>query len=292
MRSLQTVLFALATILPAAMFGCSSDSGGGGGSGGSSGTGGRGGSGGSTGGTTGGSAGGTTGGSAGGSTGGTGTGGSTGGTGTGGSTGGTGTGGSTGGTGTGGSTGADGGAAVACGAGKSTPMGAVIDNFDGMKQVLEWRVANDGNNAGTVVMPTGSLEVTVAGPNTLALGALASWAAFNRPCMDASNYQGIQFKVSGTVTNLELRVPTPATYPLADGGVCTDATKCSYAHYRKIVPQATVTAGGMVQVPFSELMPPWGAPPPFDKSAVIAVVFLTTDADMTHKFTIDDIAFY
>jgi hypothetical protein len=129
--------------------------------------------------------------------------------------------------------------------------------------------------------------------DTLALGALAPWAASSRPCMDASSYQGIQFKVgASTVTNLELRVPTPATLPLIDGGVCTDDTKCSYAHYRKIVPQATVTAGGMVQVPFSELMPPWGAPAPFDKSAVLSVVFLTTDANAGHKFTIDDISFY
>ena len=94
------------------------------------------------------------------------------------------------------------------------------------------------------------------------------------------------------MTNLELRVPTPATLPLIDGGICTNDTQCSYAHYRKVIPQATVTAGGMVQVPFSELMPPWGAPAPFDKSGVLAVVFLTTDIDTTHKFTIDDISFY
>jgi hypothetical protein len=49
----------------------------------------------------------------------------------------------------------------------------------------------------------------------------------------------------------------------------------------------------MVQVPFSELTPPWGAPAPFDKSAVLSVVFLVpTDMNTAHKFTIDDIEFY
>jgi hypothetical protein len=281
MRSLQKTLLIL-TMLPVAAGGCSSDSNGGGtgGTGGSSG-----GSGGSTGGTTGGS-----GGSTGGTTGGTGTGGATGGSGgsTGGTTGGTGTGGTTGGT----SGAGDGGAAVACGMGKTTPTSAAIDNFDGMKQVIEWRVADATMPAGAPVMPMGALTVPVTGKETLALGALATWAASSRPCMDASAYTGIRFKVSGDVDSLEFRVPTPATLPLADGGVCANDSQCGYAHYRKVLPKPTATLT-MVQVPFSELTPPWGAPAPFDKSAVLSVVFLVpTDMNTAHKFTIDDIEFY
>jgi hypothetical protein len=272
---------------------CSSDDnkGGTGGTGGA--TGGRGGSGGTTGGSAAGS-GGTTGGSSagsGGSTGGSaaGSGGSTGGSsaGSGGSTGGSGTGGSTGGSGTG-----DGGGAVAaCGLGKTAPAMAIIDNFDGMKVTLEWRTADAANPAGAVVTPMGNLKVMVTGADTLAVGALAMWAAMNRPCMDGSQYTGIQFDVTGTVSNLLFRVGTPATLPTADGGTCTDAAACGYAHYQKDV-TSSLAAGGQVKVAFADLRPPWGSPAAFDKSALISVVFLTTDKDTTKSFTIDNISFY
>jgi hypothetical protein len=289
MRSLQKALCILA-ILPAAMAGCSSDSNGGGGSGGSGGSGGKGGSGGSTGGSTGGTG-------TGGSTGGTGTGGSTGG-----STGGTGTGGSTGGTGTGGSGGSTGGSTggadgppSACGGMKKAPTGTVIDNFDGMSQVAGgWILYHAADTAvGKPITPMGSMEVTVVGKDTYVATLLAMWAASNRPCMDGSAYQGIRFKASGTVKDLYVRIGTPATYPVAEGGICMDNMKCGWTHYQKNV-SATLMAGGTAQVAFSELMAPWGAPDPFDKSALLSLVFLTTDPDttMTKKFTIDDIEFY
>ena len=288
MRSLHKALLIL-TLLPVAAGGCSSDSNGGGtgGTGGS--TGGRGGSsggsGGSTGGTTGGSGtGGSTGGSSGGTTGGTGTGGTTGGT-----TGGSGTGGSTGGT-----SGGPDAAPSACGGMKTVPMNAVIDNFDGMTQVAGgWAVYHDADTAvGKPLMPVmGKLEVSVVGANTHAATLLAMWAATNRPCMDGSAYQGIKFKVTGDVKDLFVRIGTPATYPITEGGICADNAKCGWTHYQKNV-TASLTGGGMAQVAFSELTPPWGAPAAFDKSALLSIVFLTTEPMMTKKFTIDDIEFY
>jgi hypothetical protein len=179
-----------------------------------------------------------------------------------------------------------------CGMGKKAASGTVIENFEGMTQVLEWLVAFKGDVKGKAAVPAnGSLTVQVLGPETLALGALASWAAKDRPCMDGSTYTGIQFKLSGNVTDLHFRLGTPATYPLDDGGVCTSATLCAYAHYEKItaVPSATPTE---VKVAFSDLKPPYGAPDPFDKSALISLIFLTLDTDTTHTFTIDDISFY
>ena len=131
----------------------------------------------------------------------------------------------------------------------------------------------------------------MVGNDTHAVAALAMWAAFNRPCMDGSAYQGIQFKVSGNVTDLLVRIGTPATYPVTDGRHLHRRRQVQLAHYQKNV-TASLTAGAVVKVAFSELTPPWGSPAAFDKSALVSLVFLTTDKDMTHKFTIDDIAFY
>jgi hypothetical protein len=302
MRASKLIPLLLALAIPAAVtgVGCGSSSptnngGGTGGdedtggkpaTGGKSGTGGKTGTGGAMGGSGGdtGGAGGSTGGS-GGSTGGAG-GGDTGGAG--GSTGGAG--GSTGGS--GGATGGAGGAsgAIACGMGKKAPTGAVIDNFDGQKQVLEWLQADAMHTAGMKITPMGSMKVTVTGNETLAAGALATWAMANRPCMDGSMYTGIQFNASGTVTNLLFRIGTPATYPVAEGGTCTSPTACEYAHYQKNVTAMLGTA--VIKVPFAELTAPFGTPAPFDKSALISLVFLTTDTNTAHSFTIDNISFY
>jgi hypothetical protein len=257
--------------------------------GGKSGTGGKAGTGGSTGGSSGdtGGAGGSTGGS-GGDTGGAG--GSTGGAS--GSTGGAG--GSTGGAGgdTGGSGGAGGTTAVACGMGRTKPASAVIDNFDGMKLVVEWDEADDINTNGTKINPTGTLKVTANGKNNYAVGALASWAAVNRPCMDGSMYNGIQFNVTGNVTGLFFRITTPATLPAGkDGGICTSDTLCNYAHYQKDI-STSLPAGGLVKVPFMDLKPSFGTPAPFEKSSLVGIIFRTTDTNTAHTFTIDNVSFY
>jgi hypothetical protein len=195
--------------------------------------------------------------------------------------------------GTGGSSGAGGSSATgACGMGRKTPTGPVIENFAGMSQVVEWLVADMKNTKGTSVPAMGgSMNVKVTGPETLLLGALATWAANDRPCMNGSTYQGIQFKVSGTVTGLLFRIGTPATYPVMDGGTCMSDTMCAYAHYNKDIgkPAATPT---MVKVNFSDLAAPWGMPAPFDKSALISLIFLTLDTDTTHSFTISDVSFF
>src|SRR5205085_4159304 len=142
--------------------------------------------------------------------------------------------------------GAGGTTAVACGMGRTKPLSAVIDNFDGMTKVLEWDQADDMNTMGTKIMPTGSLKITSNGKNNYALGALASWAAMNRPCMDASTYMGIQFNVTGNVTSLFFRVVTPGTLPLSEGGICTSATACEYAHFQKNI-STSLPAGGLVK---------------------------------------------
>jgi hypothetical protein len=175
--------------------------------------------------------------------------------------------------------------------GKTTARGAVIENFDGSSQVLEWLLADRTNLQGTPVAPMGKLTVPVTGAETLALGALASWAAMNRPCMDGSTYTGIQFSVSGNTSNLLFRIGSPVTYPLTDGGTCNSATLCAYAHYQKDV-TSSLAAGGLVKVAFADLTAPFGMPAPFDKSALIALIFLTLDTDTTHSFTIDDVSFY
>lgn len=233
-------------------------------------------------------------------TGGTGTGGN-GGVGTGGS-GATGTGGSgasgsggtgSGGTGTGGSSGSGGSGGetpIACGTGKSTPTGALLENYDGTTQVLEWRQADKANPGGTVIEPMGSMTIHPTGEESLATGALAMWAMKNRPCMDGSAYSGIEFDVSGTVTSLLFRIQTPATLPVSDGGACTDDTKCGYSHYQLDVTSSL--SAGHVRVDFASLTPPFGMPDPFDKSALVGLVFLTLDADMGHGFTIDNVQFY
>jgi hypothetical protein len=181
--------------------------------------------------------------------------------------------------------------AVACGMGRAKPTGAVIDNFDGMKQTVEWRLSDATQMHDKVVMPNGSLNVVVTGTDTLAVGALAFWAAMNRSCMDGSSYMGIQFTVKGNVTTLLLQVATPATYPLADGGTCNSATLCAYAHYQKDI-TASLPTGGTVKVAFADLKAAFGTPAAFDKSALVALVFLTHDATATHSFNIDNISFY
>jgi hypothetical protein len=191
---------------------------------------------------------------------------------------------------TGGSSGGDASASAACGMGKTAAKGATIDNFDGMSQILEWLLADASKPAGTAVSPKGQLMVPVTGKETLALGALAMWAAKDRPCMDASAFKGVQFKVSGTVSSLQLRFGTPATLPLDEGGTCASPA-CGYAHYSKDI-SPSVAAGGMVQVAFADLKVAFGAADPFDPSTLVSIVFLTLDEDKTHSFTIDDIAFY
>jgi hypothetical protein len=264
---------------------CSSDSnngGGTGGAGGSSGAGGRGGSSGS-----GGSAAGSGGSAAGSGGSSAGSGGSTAGSG-----GSSGSGGSAGGSGgSGGGTADTGPAAPGCGMGRKAATGPTLDTFDGMSQVLEWRVAYKGMYAGMKITPTGSLQVTVLGEETHAVGDLALYGATERPCFDASAYTGIQFKVSGTVNKLLFRLTTPATIPVAEGGICMSDTLCAYAHYQKDI-TASVAAGGTVKVAFAEMMAPYGSPAPFEKNSIIGLLFLTLDTDKTHTFTIDDITLY
>jgi hypothetical protein len=178
--------------------------------------------------------------------------------------------------GSGGASGSGGsGGAVACGTGKTKPTGPVIDNFDGMTQVIEWRQGDKINTMGTQVFPMGELVLVPTGEESLVLGALAKWAKENRPCMDASDYAGIEFDLKGNVSSLFFRVPTPVTIPVADGGVCTDMTSC-YGHYQADL-KGSLTAGH-VKVPFSSLTPAFGTPAgPFDPSTIVSIVFLTLD---------------
>lgn len=194
-----------------------------------------------------------------------------------------------------GAPGAGGGAVAgnACGMGRTVPTSAMIDNFDGMTQVLEWDQADMAHPMGNFkIMPMGMLTVMASnnGTNgTYAAGLIAHWAAANRPCMDASTYMGIKFTVTGNTTDLKFRVATPGTTPTTDGGICAD-TLCAYAHF-----QADVTASlaaGTAQVPFTMLMQPWANSSVFDKSALTEIVFLTTDTTAGHSFTIDNISFY
>jgi hypothetical protein len=310
MRASKLVLISILVATPAVLSNCSSSGGGKnagtggsdeetGGSGGGTATGGKPGTGGKGGSGTGGSAG-DTGGSTG--TGGSnetggagGTAGSNGGSGgadTGGSGGG-GSGGSAGTGGTGGSAGqggSGGSSAVACGMGRAVPTGPVLDNFDGMKQVQAWEQAYAGHPS-MVLMPTGALKVTVLGTETYADGLLAPWASTNRACMDASKYTGIQFTATGNVTSLFFRIGTAGTYPVSEGGTCANLTTCGYAHYQKNVTTG-LTGGAPTKVAFADLVPPFGTPPPFDKSSLITIIFLTQDTNTAHSFTIDNILFY
>jgi hypothetical protein len=107
--------------------------------------------------------------------------------------------------------------------------------------------------------------------------------------MDSGAYTGIKFSVTGNTTDLLFRVATPATYPTAEGGSCA-GTECAYAHYQKDVTASL--AGGSAMVAFSELMKPWDNMTTFFKTDLVGLVFLTTDVDPTHSFTIDNIEFY
>src|SRR5262249_22056386 len=107
---------------------------------------------------------------------------------------------------------------------------------------------------------------------------------------DASAYTGIKFDMSGTVSSLSFRVGTSDTYDAAEGGTCT--TTC-YGHYEKDVSSFLGSATQTVVVPFSSLMPaPFGSPPPFDKSAIFTILFLTLDVNTGHSFTIDNIELF
>jgi hypothetical protein len=181
---------------------------------------------------------------------------------------------------------------AACGQGRSTPTGPGIDNFDGQKQVLEWLLADMAHPQGMSTTQTGQLTVPITGPETLAVGALASWAKVDRPCMDASQYSGIQFKVSGTVKDLRLRLGTPATYPTEDGGTCAVAAMCGYSHYQKDISTMVTGTPTLVKVNFSDMTAPWGSPAAFQKSDLISVIFLSLETDTTKNFVIDDIAFF
>jgi hypothetical protein len=304
MRASRLLPLFLAATIPIGLswLGCGSSPSKGGNTGGDEDTGGSTGSTGGKTGSTGGKSGGTggaMGGSGGAATGGSGdTGGAAGGAG-GSATGGSGDTGGSGGAATGGSGGAAGGSggaggssAPACGMGRTKPTNAIIDNFDGMSQVLEWLQADDMNTAGTKLMPMGGmLKLTANGKNNYALGALAPWAASSRPCKDGSSYMGIQFNVTGNVTSLIFRVVTPGTLPLSEGGICTSATLCEYAHYQKDV-STSLPAGGLVKVPWGDLKPAFGAPAPFDKTSLVSIVFWTKDTMTTHSFTIDNVAYY
>jgi hypothetical protein len=175
--------------------------------------------------------------------------------------------------------------------GRTQPTMAIIDNFDGMKQTLDWQTATEAPNSSKTIMPTGMLKVQVAGKMyTDAAGSLAPWAAINRACMDASKYAGIQFNVTGNVTNLFFRIGTPATYPVSEGGTCTDTISC-YAHWQKDVTAGL--KGGVTKVAFmGDLVAPFGKPAPFMKDSLVSIIFLTTDANTAHSFTVDNISFY
>jgi hypothetical protein len=160
-----------------------------------------------------------------------------------------------------------------------------------MKQVLEWDTATEATNSSKQVMPTGMLKVQVAGKMyTTAAGALATWAAANRPCLDGSAYMGIQFNVTGNVTALRFQVETPATLPIAEGGVCNSATACEYANYQKDI--TADQKGALVKVAFMDLKAAFGTPAAFDAHNLVSIVFVTTDTNVAHSFTVDNISFY
>ena len=179
-----------------------------------------------------------TGGSSGGTTGGTGTGGSTGGTG--GSTGGTGTGGTgTGGTGTGGTS------------RRRWRRGRGLRRGQDHAQHGDHRqLRRDEAGPGMARGPRGQQRRHRADAHGFAgghghgqghPGARARWPCGRRSAARAWTPRPTRASSSRSAarsTNLELRVPTPATYPVADGGICTDDAKCGYSHYRKVIPQA------------------------------------------------------
>jgi hypothetical protein len=109
--------------------------------------------------------------------------------------------------------------------------------------------------------------------------------------VDGSTYTGIQFNVTGNVASLFFRIVTPGTLPLSEGGICTSATACEYAHYQKNI-TSSLAAGGMVKVAWKDLVASYGAPAPFDSSALVSIIFRAVDTNTAHTFTIDNISFY
>lgn len=87
---------------------------------------------------------------------------------------------------------------------------------------------------------------------------------------DVSSYSGISLWLKATgVTSLEVLIPTSATTPSAEGGVC--ATDCN-DHFARSVSVSSTWA--LVEIPFSSLTQGgWGAVTTFDAHRVTGVDF-------------------
>jgi hypothetical protein len=160
---------------------------------------------------------------------------------------------------------------VACGFGRRLPTGPVIDDFDGVSQVVAWWDSDVENAGGRRLNPIGSLMVLVKNARgTLAKGVLAVSIPRNRPCLDGSAYTGIQFELAGNVTQLTFAIETPATLPESEGGTCSKENapqECSAFKARN----DSRRRAGLAEIERSVHSPRPPDPPPGGKTCEVAV---------------------
>jgi hypothetical protein len=126
------------------------------------------------------------------------------------------------------------------------------------------------------------VSLAASGADPYLAAVLSTWAASGRECVDASGFTGVKFDISGTATDVIFKVAISATDP---SGHCAPLADC-YGH-----PQAIVSMGTGVEVPFSSLAPPaWGNMAPFNATQVISLVWATSDP--AANFTVSNVTFY
>jgi hypothetical protein len=165
---------------------------------------------------------------------------------------------------------------VACDAG--TTANSYANSF------IQWDW-NTGNATGDTTESNVSFTTEAGSSDPIAAAILTPWQASGRECLDVSAYTGVQFTISADIANdkvLLLKVGQSASY---ESGHCD--TGCS-AH-----PQAIITPGTNIKVPFSDLKPPtWGSQTPFNAEEVISLIWMTDDRTAGNTFSVRDVSFY
>jgi expansin (peptidoglycan-binding protein) len=192
---------------------------------------------------------------------------------------------------------------------------ALIDDFEDGDAIIadragrkgQWTAYND-SSAGATQTPAGGRAVNPeaggAGGSGYAAhtsgSGFSEWGAgmdFNNPGsgassrlpFDASSYQGISFKATGSGT-VRVELPIPSTTDSAGGGTCVDG--CFDTHGKSITVQSEWTEH---TISFTQLeQEGWGTATSFDASKLLGLAFKvpgSADAPAEFDFWIDDVRF-
>jgi chitinase len=164
-----------------------------------------------------------------------------------------------------------------------------------------WHLSSDPTAAAQMALgPAGTGGSPASKQAVHVWGGPGPWGALmslSLSCYDASAYDGISFWIKGNPaagnTQIKLDVVTPATLPVASGGVCT--SRCNN-HFGKVVDLTGTWTRH--KIPWSALQltncaqPVPALPAAFDpQKMILALAFQQPDAKAGFDFWIDDVTF-